>query len=835
MTLRISNQLYDDPFRFFYELIQNADDALYSQSRSTPTLSFTVSETELVVDLNEDGFNLSDVIAICSTGESSKTLDQNSTGEQGFGFKSVFGVADQVHITSGLWSFRFRHQREEDGIGMIQPHWEPGEQLPAHVRTRIRLHLSFSENDGLQTLCSQLRSVHPSIVFALRRIKKLSIHFETANTGNRTASFEKSFDPSRNIMTIVSRSEANAREYFYRPLDGTATDMPRSIERGRTASTITIGLPVSDPDNGSPVLDEAGQFVFAFLPIVQMKELPFLVHADFILTGSRQAISDNAWNKALRMEILALFCRFATKLAFGQGKLAYEWLAYIPLQPMTGFLRPLAAAIRTRLREKKLFFSVWGTWFEPSRLRILTSDFTHQSEKLLPDFGQNWHFLSKEYKSSDHPALLDLGASRLSIDEALDLIENDLENPHSRLRSRPLSDAWHDTFTEFIKKALAQPFRDHKRRIHTMAIIPVRVDGALEWHRPGSDIFLPHAVDEGNGPDSILIEMPSDIDLVVLRPEAAAVRKRREVYLSLGVQRASSAQICAAITRAMRKPGSKDSSNLRRSLELLFWFSYEPSAFGNTIKASTSGGVYEDTNKLFMRSREPYHAECLLRLDNHPNYGDHFLNPLYQSSKVATRSRGGKTWEQWLNEVAGVRWYPALQDPSSREKLHWMLDVVHRRDSVLFLSVIQTYWAKEYSFTCRMNSKVDEQLRKCRVLCKHGGTEELAKSWFPTQDILSVARKYGVEFRLPILSLPAAPREQENLISDWPALRDLGIRYSLDLSFYRQALSLLSATGQRPIVGFRNLGWLYDNMAGRMTLEDRRDIQVCDLFFSLPC
>jgi hypothetical protein len=110
------------------------------------------------------------------------------------------------------------------------------------------------------------------------------------------------------------------------------------------------------------------------------------------------------------------------------------------------------------------------------------------------------------------------------------------------------------------------------------------------------------------------------------------------------------------------------------------------------------------------------------------------------------------------------------------------------------------------------------------VLCKHGGTEELSKSWFPTKKVLDVARKYDVEKRLPILSLPDPP--QEHLISDWPALRDLGICYSIDLWFYRQAISLLSATGQQPKVGSVILGRLYKNMADRVTLEDRKTIQV---------
>ncbi|KAK6380969.1 hypothetical protein LTS17_005170 [Exophiala oligosperma] len=827
-TKMISNQLYDDPFRFFYELLQNADDARYSRHDDIPTISFTVSQTELIVDLNEDGFSLSDVLAICSTGESSKTLDQNSTGEKGFGFKSVFGVADQVHITSGVWSFRFKHQRNEEGIGMIQPLWEPGEQLPDNVRTRFRLRLSFSENDGLETLGAQLRSLHPSIVFGLRKIKKLSVRFENAEATNGMISFEKSIDAEQSIMTIVSREGAKATEYFYRVLASKASNMPRNAERSQTTSNVTIGLPISSPNDGSPLLESSGQYVFAFLPIMQIKELPFLINADFILTGSRQAISDNAWNKALRNEIAALFCTFAERLVLERSNLSYEWLAYIPLQAMVGFFQPLLALVLQKLREKQLFFSEFETLRKPKQLRILTPDFTHQSEPLLPGTGLPWCFLSNTYKVAYYPALLEVGIARLNFEEALDLIEGDVESGHSSLHSRSLDDSWHDTFALFIKHGLALSNIRYKKRIYDLPLIPVRVGGALEWHRPGSDIFFPHAVDEGTGSECIRILIPTDIELVVLQPDAATAPKRREVYLTLGVRHGSSFEICSAITRKMTKSGTRKMFDILRSSELLFWFSNQDFNVKDKVQAATSGGIYGTSNLLFMRSSQPYHAECLVCLNENPDYGRHFLNEIYQSSQVATRSRGGKTWEQWLVEVAGVRWYPPLQDVSNREKLHWVLEVVHGRDSILFLSVIQAYWAKEYSSSCRFNSKLNEVLQKCQVLCQHGGTEQLSKCWFPSETILSVARRYGVEKQLPILSLPDAA--QEHLISDWPALRDLGICYRLDLWFYRQAISLLSATRQRPKIDSVTMGWLYKNMADLVTLEDRKAIQVSDIF-----
>lgn len=829
---RISNQLYDDPFRFFYELLQNADDAHYLRCKDTPTITFTVSKTELIVDLNEDGFSLLDVLSICSTGQSSKTLDQNSTGEKGFGFKSVFGIADQVHITSGLWSFRFEHRHQDDGIGMISPIWEPGEQLPENVRTRFRLRLSFAELDGLETLCANLRSLHPSVIFALRKIKKLSVCFEVAGTVNRTASFQKSVSAGQNlmldenIMTIIAREGSKVTEHVYQTFSDSVSSMPPQVGRTQTTSPLTIGLPLTASNDGSPLLSAAGQFVFAFLPIVQITQLPFLVHADFILTGGRQGIVDNAWNRKLRDAIAILFNELVHGLVEEDNKLSYRWLAYIPLQPMIGFWQPLLALMRRMLSEATILFSRDGRLDESSQFRLLTGDFTHQSQPLMSDENQDWSFLSEKYEPSDHQALIALGVSRLGIGEAVDLIVDDLSSEDSRLRTRALHDSWHDTFMTFIQNSLRHANGSLKKRINGMSIMPVRVNNKLEWQRPGSQIFFPDAVNEGIGPDCIRIEIPTNVDIVVLHPDAAAAVKRHEVYLTLGVQHASSAQICAAVTRALAKRGIKFPQDLLKSLELLFWFSYHPSLLSEGLQASTSGGVYLPTAQLFMRSNEQWHAESLVRLDKSPEHRKHFLNQIYQSSKVATRSRGGKTWEQWLTEVAGVRWYPPLRDPLNQQTLHWIFDVVRSRDSKEFLCLLQTYWAQEYRLDCQIFNKADEAVRKSKVLCQSGGNEELQKSWFPTRAVLDAARETGVENRLPILALP--DRAGEQLISEWPALRDLGVRYSLDLAFYREALSLLAATAQSPAVGSLRLGLLYKNMADRVTLEDREAVQVCD-------
>ena len=508
-----------------------------------------------------------------------------------------------------------------------------------------------------------------------------------------------------------------------------------------------------------------------------------------------------------------------------ENHLSYEWPACIP-QPMNGFWQPLRSLIHQHLSTQKLFYSRAGILLESGRLRILIPDFMHQEEPLLPENSRPWRFLSAKYSNSQISTLKSLGVQVLSFSEALELIKYDTSSTNSISRQRPLDDSWHNSFLAFIQQTLSRDILSDKEKINQLLILPVRVQNELEWRRPGQNVYLPIVVDEGTGSERIKIEMPRRLDLVVLHPDAAKDSFRTEVYQSLGVRNCPPATICKAVEKTQTTTGTKFNSDLLIYLELLFWFSHKFSFEAKyNLVALTSGGIYAESKGLFMRSDQPYHAEFLLRLAENSQYNKHFLDKMYQASSVSTRSRGGVTWEQWLSDVAGVRWYPTLSDPEDRNKLHSMIETIRDKSPAAFAPMIQHYWAQEYSNTCRFNNKIKQALMECKVLCQHSGFEKLGKTWFPTNLIVETARKYGVEKRLPILALPEST--DDYLISQWPSLTELGVRSALDLSFYRQTLSLLCITGEAPAISVTRMGLLYKNMGDRVTLEDQATLKVC--------
>lgn len=81
------------------EVIQNADDNKYTGGQ-TPSVSISVCPDSVWIDCNEDGFTKENILALCRTGRSSKTPGHGYTGEKGIGFKSVFKIANRVHVCS---------------------------------------------------------------------------------------------------------------------------------------------------------------------------------------------------------------------------------------------------------------------------------------------------------------------------------------------------------------------------------------------------------------------------------------------------------------------------------------------------------------------------------------------------------------------------------------------------------------------------------------------------------------------------------------------------------------------------------------------------------------
>ena len=100
--------LYSNSLRFIFELIQNVDDCEFpSPDDCCLDMHFDFNNDIITLTYNEVGFTPYNVFAITGIAEAAKNVSSSSNeiGEKGIGFKSVFGVANKVRITSGWFSF----------------------------------------------------------------------------------------------------------------------------------------------------------------------------------------------------------------------------------------------------------------------------------------------------------------------------------------------------------------------------------------------------------------------------------------------------------------------------------------------------------------------------------------------------------------------------------------------------------------------------------------------------------------------------------------------------------------------------------------------------------
>ena len=244
-----------------------------------PSITFRIRPSELIIDSTEDGFTRANVESICSTGESSKTNDADTTGEKGFGFKSVFGIAQQIHIQSGYWSFRFEHKRSEDGLGMITPIWtEPSEEpVPSDVGTRFRLKYAEENKHFLPKLIAEFEKLPETTLFALRNLRKLVIVFEGVEGRDYEVSFEKKGTFDLGEISIFTRKWGYSvppqdAETKIRVFQTSVEDVPVDNSCSNRSPDVVMGFQV-DPDSGRPIIPDRGQQVFAFLPIERVPQL----------------------------------------------------------------------------------------------------------------------------------------------------------------------------------------------------------------------------------------------------------------------------------------------------------------------------------------------------------------------------------------------------------------------------------------------------------------------------------------------------------------------------------------------------------------------------------
>lgn len=286
--ISIINNAGSDKNRFLNEILQNADDCSYPVG-VVPEFSLKLDGDILTVAYNECGFTKDNVRAITAIGESTKKLllngEDRAIGEKGIGFKSVFGVAEEVEIHSNGFDFKL-----SDKMPTVP---DKCEEIPDTIGTIMKYKL---KDKSVMKVFSEDRIIHTCL--CLRNIKVITINNVRITIEDiGTKRIINIYDAG----TIESLKKTHELERYVYKFD--ITDQTAIEERSSNQKTVSghqylvCYIPPREYKTEKNTL-------YSGLPVPMVDcNIPLIIDAPFELTTSRDDVLECKWNDYVRNAI----------------------------------------------------------------------------------------------------------------------------------------------------------------------------------------------------------------------------------------------------------------------------------------------------------------------------------------------------------------------------------------------------------------------------------------------------------------------------------------------------------------------------------------------------
>lgn len=310
--IQIINQAGMDKNRFLNELLQNADDCKYAEDEQ-PEFDLSVNGNIITVSYNECGFTKQNVRAITAIGESTKKLlldgQDQSIGEKGVGFKSVFGVAESVEIHSNKFDFKLT-----DKMPTV-----PDKCAPLEGGKKVGTTMIFSMKEDVRTAFEKDKILR--LCFCLRNLKRINIQ------GNR---INISDSETERVVSIDDERYCFEKFIFPFEIDDDKAISERTVNQRSVSKEQRICFYI--PKDHTKKTYE----LYVGLPTAVECNVPLVIDAPFELTTARDNVVKCRWNEIVRENIYdALFELMNAK----KEKLRIDILKYASAQTFSeGYL-----------------------------------------------------------------------------------------------------------------------------------------------------------------------------------------------------------------------------------------------------------------------------------------------------------------------------------------------------------------------------------------------------------------------------------------------------------------------------------------------------------------
>lgn len=785
------DNLYSKETRFLYELIQNAEDNSYSTAvanNENPFLAFKLLSNRIIIDSNEDGFSEDNIEAICSIGRSTKKHNAGYIGEKGIGFKSVFKIAQKVHIQSGPFSFAFSHTREDDddGLGMITPFHESSEELPVGVRTRMTL--TLLDSTKFKELASEFQAIPDTFLMFLSRLQRLSIELYQPDNKHTAIQYSKRETKENGLYTTFlakttreDMEESFSEQKYYTmksDLHNLPFDEARTDKEGNSIdwATVVLAFPVDEHDE--PFLEE--QYTYAFLPLRRVG-FNFLIQADFVTQANREDVVHTTRNHAVLIGVAKAFVNAVTVLR-KQPSLRYRWMRYLPANSITDdFWTTLWFCIRDTLEQTPILES-WTErgLYKPSELEKLSETFVAEDQTpLLRDIKGAEVYLSPKYTDSDFQILKRLGTTTLHLSKFIDRLDADLRDlAGSKWRVLENNDDWRTRICGVLLGSFVDDLPKNKNRLGRLALIPLS-DGRWLSGTSETEIYFPKTVD---------VPIPDDLGFNIICRIAAKNLVWRFLLSYLGVTTCPRESVLRSIHTRYAAPNFDNFKvvNAVAHIRYLYWFlPKEQSHLASRVRlANQHDSLLKRGQYLYFPDEgDDYSPSKLFRQDDQlPGHPVNFLNEAYLKAVDPVTIHLGRPWVKWLEDIVGVRRIPKLcaegHDGLSRE---FQYIVRHRSDRLL--GTLKLGWD---SYQSQMNDVVETDLRKSAVLLENGRRTSLAGTFLPFPGLKNIATELLIANAFPYIAISELLRDEYRLV--WMFVKHLQVGIEENLDFYLAAL-----------------------------------------------
>ncbi|KAH6874355.1 hypothetical protein B0T10DRAFT_205754 [Thelonectria olida] len=753
----LAKQIYGSGARFVFELLQNAEDNVFWKADARNArrfISFKIHPNHIVVDCNEDGFTERDLQAICAVGQSTKSSSHGYIGAKGIGFKSVFIAASRVHIQSGNFSFEFRHNKTDPGIGMVRPIWvNPVETIPNPL-TRMTLHLHDQGEQGeiqhLKRIISmQFDDLQETCLLFLEKLEQISLEFYDENGElERSKQFRKhkidEYRVSLQTISIINGKETIQHQLYHitkQRATGLARsdnrELPDTAEARRTSSTAEVILAFPLTSTSKPLITRKKQELFAFLPL-RKSDYKFLIHSDFdtnanrqdIVTTSRRNLDLRGWIATAFFQAVLQFCEHPA--------LCYDWPAFLPspdnssdafwsgLDHEIQYLMKKRPILRSRNRtDLRLIHDVF----------ILVTNAKDRDGQPIFDDSAKDLYLSPFYPRTAVDILKDYGLQPVSIKILVDLLKTDLRSANSKMHGRDTTDEWHSAAARMISQWLET---NSTQDLKFLPLLPLR-DGWWTSTQPGP-VYFPATGD---------INIPHSLDLRVIDVSASNNPDRKTLFRHLGVSEATIDQVRASIFRSFDSNSSLSLGILNPYLDYLY-LTHQPGTHTQEGYAKTE--VVTDR----LKRTKPHETDIYLPGTNHayspasllaahgtaPGLSADFLHSRTMEHVPARPTLFHPSWERWLCDFVGVRERLRLLSRNGHDLSDTFLYVFeHRPDK--FLGLFEHLWLHEKSNLLRnrtLRSRIEGLSAK--NLCGVNFSLQLKRTWLPFKHLRDSVLRY---------------------------------------------------------------------------------------------